>query len=80
MLVRGDRVAAAPAGDRADDGVPVNVNDVVPKPVEAPTHRIHDDVVGPGGAEGHPLDDVIVRVLGRDRGSGEGQKGACGDR
>src|SRR4029077_10412300 len=75
VLVRRNRIAATATNDAANDGVLVDVNDVVPQPIESPTHRIHDDVVRARAAENHPFDDVIVRALGRESGCREGPQG-----
>ena len=79
VLVQGDGVAATAAGDRADHGVLVNVDDLITQAVEAPVHSVDDDVVGAHAAEHQALDDMIVAALGRGSCGGENRQSDGGE-
>ena len=67
QLVRDGEPAAAP-GDAADHGVLVDIDHRIADPVEAPSDRIHDDVVRSDVPHRNALYDVIVRALQCGRG------------
>src|SRR6185312_10270320 len=60
IQIRRNRIATTAPRNSPDHAVIVDVDDLVSQAVKPPADRIDDDVVGPGVAEDHSLDHVIM--------------------